>query len=846
MAGQLGVAVLDTAIDLSGLRSGFNAGKAEAETQSRDLGDRGGKSFGLGFTEAWSKIQIAGMLLRPLKEFAQQAISVASEVVESQNLVNEVFLDQAADIETWAEKSSASLVQTEIATQKQAATFMSMLTNMGLARTESGEMSKALTELTADMASFYNLTPEEAFIKVRAGLSGEIEPLKQLGIVIDEAATQQEALASGLAKTTAELTIADKVQARYTLLMRQTATAQGDVVRTQDDFANATRNVEAAYQEFLASLGESVVTNEDVGEGLKEIGGYIRDMAQSGDLEAIGTGLVEWTKGASEFVRIMRDNLPIITSGMEVLNGLVNPERRTDIDYWNNIGRGAETMAGHLHALGLVSDEYYKGLQTGAAALQVVTDRTHALQDSVDDLALAEKAKAQAQKDAAAAAQAEANHAQAALEEQYKWFLGLSDKARELAAEDYPELAKAAQVWFDQNATALEKMQQNIATEVEAAAAREEAYKKHLASQEKIVDWYNRQDESIKALALVRFPQIAAALEETKGKTAEVTVEIEKWAAETKKAEAEHKAVVAVVADLAQKYREGDAAALKMVNSSAELRGLMAEAADHQARGADAAESLRQKLDAQYHALTAQQNAQIAIADAARGGNVEAQRYVELNRQVFNELDAQLTAKFLLLDKDQKQNEELQKSLMWMAATKDLTDELVNANAAVAASVPPIADEWDAVTEAIFEATNAARGMQAYSIGIGDPRVETAFRDAFGGGKGLGFFDSDYRNADRELLRRFDEQARLLGADPSNYIFNSTDPNALQQELEKALRDLRAEMQKQGEEQSRKMDTQTSEIMKIASRGTKNEPQIVALHGDPQSQLNDLRAEGVV
>ena len=107
-------------------------------------------------------------------------------------------------------------------------------------------MSEQLLRLGADLASFNNLEVGDALDKLRSGLTGEAEPLRELGVLLSEDAVQAEALASGLAESTKAITEADKVQARYNLILKQTATAQGDFARTSTGLANAQRIISAA------------------------------------------------------------------------------------------------------------------------------------------------------------------------------------------------------------------------------------------------------------------------------------------------------------------------------------------------------------------------------------------------------------------------------------------------------------------------------------------------------------------------------------------------------------------------------------------------------------------------
>ena len=112
-----------------------------------------------------------------------------------------------------------------------------------------------MVQLSADLGSFNNLGTEEVLTKIRAGLVGEVEPLRTLGVQLSAATVEQEAYTSGLATLGAELTEGQKIQARYQLILAQTATAQGDFARTSDGVANSTKIVQAELADAAADIG---------------------------------------------------------------------------------------------------------------------------------------------------------------------------------------------------------------------------------------------------------------------------------------------------------------------------------------------------------------------------------------------------------------------------------------------------------------------------------------------------------------------------------------------------------------------------------------------------------------
>ena len=125
----------------------------------------------------------AAKIGKALLDIGKEAISAASDLQEVQNVVDTTFgKSGAAKIESWAKSAGAQFGLTETQAKRFTSTIGAMMKSSGLAGSEIVDMSTDLAGLAADMASFYNLDFDEAFQKIRSGISGETEPLKQLGI----------------------------------------------------------------------------------------------------------------------------------------------------------------------------------------------------------------------------------------------------------------------------------------------------------------------------------------------------------------------------------------------------------------------------------------------------------------------------------------------------------------------------------------------------------------------------------------------------------------------------------------------------------------------------------------
>ena len=215
------------------------------------------------FTDMFKKIASAGAIAEAGKflfDLGKEAIELASDLEEVQNVVDVTFGDGAAKIEQWASKAGEQFGLTEYQAKQFTSTLGAMMKSTGLAGDQIVDMSTDLAGLAADMASFYNLDFETAFQKIRAGISGETEPLKQLGINLSVANLNAFALQQGLGKTFDQMSSAEQTLLRYQYIMQATSDAQGDFARTSDGLANAQRRAETAITEIKSSLGESFYT----------------------------------------------------------------------------------------------------------------------------------------------------------------------------------------------------------------------------------------------------------------------------------------------------------------------------------------------------------------------------------------------------------------------------------------------------------------------------------------------------------------------------------------------------------------------------------------------------------
>ena len=136
---------------------------------------------------------------------------------------------------------------------------VAMSKSFGFSEAQAYDMSTALTQLTGDVASFYNISQDLAYIKLKSVFTGETETLKDLGVVITQSALDQYALANGYGKTTSEMTEQEKVALRLAFVQKQLSAASGDFIRTSDSWANQVRVMQLQLQSLKATVGQGLI-----------------------------------------------------------------------------------------------------------------------------------------------------------------------------------------------------------------------------------------------------------------------------------------------------------------------------------------------------------------------------------------------------------------------------------------------------------------------------------------------------------------------------------------------------------------------------------------------------------
>lgn len=201
----------------------------------------------------------SAFVVKQVIEFGKAAVGVASDLNEVQNVVDTTFGDGSVKIDEWAKNAAEAFGESELQAKQFTSTLGAMFKSMGVGQADMEEMSMSLAGLAGDMASFYNLDPTEAFEKLRSGISGETEPLKQLGINMSVVSLEAFAMSEGITKSYQEMTQAEQATLRYQYIMSATADAQGDFANTSDSLANQQRILQLEIQTLAAEIGNDLM-----------------------------------------------------------------------------------------------------------------------------------------------------------------------------------------------------------------------------------------------------------------------------------------------------------------------------------------------------------------------------------------------------------------------------------------------------------------------------------------------------------------------------------------------------------------------------------------------------------
>lgn len=202
---------------------------------------------------------VAAFSIKKIAEFGEECLKLGSDLQEVQNVVDVTFPNMAAQVDGFAKNAATSFGLSETMAKKFTGTFGAMAKAFGFSEQEAYQMGSTLTGLAGDVASFYNISQDEAYTKLKSVFTGETETLKDLGVVMTQNALDAYAMANGYGKTTQAMSEAEKVALRYAFVQDQLSAASGDFARTSDSWANQVRILSLQFDSLKATIGQGLI-----------------------------------------------------------------------------------------------------------------------------------------------------------------------------------------------------------------------------------------------------------------------------------------------------------------------------------------------------------------------------------------------------------------------------------------------------------------------------------------------------------------------------------------------------------------------------------------------------------
>lgn len=217
-----------------------------------------------GLDEAARRLSTAGNALTtgltvPLAAAGVASVNFSSDMQEAINKVEVAFGGAADSVKEWSSTTLNSIGLAQGTALDMAALFGDMATSMGYSQDAAAQMSMALVNLAADLASFKNIGIDQASTALKSIFTGETESLKELGVVMTQANLEAYALAEGYTTAYTAMDQAQQVAVRYQYVLANTQNAQGDFARTSDSTANQLRIFRESLKEAAATAGDELL-----------------------------------------------------------------------------------------------------------------------------------------------------------------------------------------------------------------------------------------------------------------------------------------------------------------------------------------------------------------------------------------------------------------------------------------------------------------------------------------------------------------------------------------------------------------------------------------------------------
>lgn len=270
------------------MSSGIRAGKAYMELSLRDSQFRRGLAAAAQQADSWGRgILRAGAALSGLASAGAAAftpaIQAAADSAEILAKFDTVFEGNTEEMRGFADEMAKTLGRSKSQIQQFLAGSQDLFVPLGFDTGTAEQLSKTITQLAVDLASFNNQADADSMRDIQAALTGSGEVMKKYGVIVSEAAVEQELLNQGINANKASEQA--KVLARLAIILRGTTAAQGDAVRNSGSFANAMKRLFGSANDALVAIGKPLTEAlapmvTALAQGVENIGAFIAANSQ--------------------------------------------------------------------------------------------------------------------------------------------------------------------------------------------------------------------------------------------------------------------------------------------------------------------------------------------------------------------------------------------------------------------------------------------------------------------------------------------------------------------------------------------------------------------------------------
>lgn len=348
-----GTIIIDTRLDTSGIERGGTQIKKSLSS----IGSMAKKIGG---------IVAAAFAVKKVVSFGKECLELGSDLQEVQNVVDSVFTTMSDKVDEFAESAAQTAGLSETIAKRYAGTFGAMSKSFGFSEQQAYDMSTALTQLSGDVASFYNITQDEAYTKLKSVFTGETESLKELGVVMTQTALDEYAMANGFGKTTSAMTEQEKVALRYRFVLNQLSTASGDFIRTSDGWANQVRIMKLQIESLKATIGQGLINLftpiikminlllaklATVANAFKSFTELITGNKSSGNTGAVAAGITNELGSTSEMYDTAADSADGLADSTDSVTGSI----KDNTDALKKQGKAAKGNVAAFDELNVIS-----------------------------------------------------------------------------------------------------------------------------------------------------------------------------------------------------------------------------------------------------------------------------------------------------------------------------------------------------------------------------------------------------------------------------------------------------------------------------------------------------------